>query len=43
MINMTGDTLKGEIKMNPKKELDNYSKFFFKDPSGVQKIISPIK
>lgn len=43
MINMTGDTLKGEIKMNPKKEFDNYTKVFFKDPSGVQKNYKPDK
>lgn len=43
MINMTGDTLKGEIKMNPKKEFDNYNKVFFKDPSGVQKNYKPGK
>ncbi len=41
MINMTGDTLKGEIKMNPKKEYDNYTKVFFKDTSGVQKNYKP--
>ena len=43
MINMTGDTVKGEIKMNPKKEFDNYSKVFFKDASGVQKNYKPDK
>jgi len=40
---MTGDTLKGEIKMNPKKEFDNYTKVFFKDASGVQKNYKPDK
>lgn len=43
MINLTGDTVKGEIKMNPKKELDNYAKVFFKDPSGIQKNYKPDK
>jgi hypothetical protein len=43
MITMTGDTLKGEIKMNPKKEFDNYNKVFFKDASGVQKNYKPDK
>jgi hypothetical protein len=43
MINMTGDTLKGEVKMNPKKEFDNFSKVNFKDASGVQKNYKPDK
>jgi hypothetical protein len=43
MINMTGDTLKGEIKMNPKKEFDNFNKVNFKDASGVQKNYKPDK
>lgn len=43
MINDKGDTLKGEIKMNPKKEFDQYNKVFFKDESGVQKNYKPDK
>lgn len=38
-----GDTIQGEVKMNPKKEHDNYNKVFFKDASGVQKNYKPIK
>lgn len=37
IVNDKGDTLKGEVKVNPKKEQDNYNKVFFKDASGVQK------
>ncbi|MBP7808818.1 MAG: hypothetical protein KA163_05965 [Bacteroidia bacterium] len=43
IINLTGDTLKGEVKMNPKKEFDNYNKVYFKDASGVQKNYKPNK
>jgi hypothetical protein len=43
MITMTGDTLKGEIKTNPKKEFDSFNKVFFKDASGVQKNYKPDK
>lgn len=38
-----GDTLKGEVKYNPKKEQDCYSKVFFKDNTGVQKNYKPKK
>jgi hypothetical protein len=40
---MAGDTLKGEIKTNPKKEFDSYNKVFFKDATGVQKNYKPDK
>lgn len=43
MINDKGDTLKGELKINPKKEQDNFNKVFFKDPSGIQKNYKPNK
>lgn len=43
MINMTGDTLKGEIKMNPKKDFDNFNRVSFKDANGVQKNYKPDK
>ncbi len=29
IVNEKGDTVKGEVKINPKKEQDNYSKVFF--------------
>ncbi len=37
IVNEKGDTLKGEVKINPKKEQDNYNKVFFKEESGTQK------
>jgi hypothetical protein len=43
IVNEKGDTLKGEVKINPKKEQDNYSKVFFKDESGTQKNYKPNK
>ena len=43
MINDKGDTLKGEVKVNPKKEYENHNKVFFKDASGVQKNYKPNK
>ncbi|MBA2613248.1 MAG: hypothetical protein H0U95_14865 [Bacteroidetes bacterium] len=43
IINEKGDTVKGELKINPKKEQDNYSKVFFKDDSGTQKNYKPNK
>lgn len=43
IVNLKGDTLKGEAKINPKKELESYNKVFFKDESGVQKNYKPEK
>lgn len=43
IVTLNGDTLKGEIKMNPKKEIDKFTKVFFKDESGVQKNYKPDK
>lgn len=43
LINDKGDTLKGEVKINPKKEHELYSKVFFKDESGAQKNYKPNK
>jgi len=43
LINGKGDTLRGELKINPKKEYVNHDKAFFKDPSGVQKNYKPEK
>lgn len=43
LINDKGDTLRGEIKYNPKKEGDCYSKVYFKDANGVIKNYKPKK
>lgn len=43
LINDKGDTLKGEVKFNPKKEQDCYNKVFFKDTNGVVKNYKPQK
>jgi hypothetical protein len=43
LISDKGDTLKGEVKVNPKKEQDLYLKVMFKDPSGAQKNWKPAK
>lgn len=43
LINAKGDTLRGEVKINPKKEYDNHNKVFFKDDSGTQKNYKPNK
>lgn len=43
IVNTAGDTIKGEVKVNPKKELTNFNKVTFKDESGVQKIYKPEK
>ncbi len=43
LVNEKGDTLRGEVKINPKKEQDNYNKVFFKDESGTQKNYKPNK
>lgn len=43
MVPLKGDTMKGEVKVNPKKEQDNYSKLGFKDASGGQKNYKPEK
>lgn len=43
VLTETGDTIKGEVKINPKKEQDNYSKVFFKDATGTQKNYKPNK
>lgn len=43
IITEKGDTMRGEAKVNPKKEIDNYSKVNFKDESGVQKMYRPTK
>ena len=43
LIGEKGDTLQGEVKINPKKEHDNCNKVMFKDASGVQKNYKPNK
>jgi hypothetical protein len=43
IIQAKGDTVKGEIKINTKKDFENYSKVFFKDPTGNQKFHKPDK
>jgi len=43
MVNLKGDTLQGELKINPKKPFDTFTKVFFKDNNGVQKTYKPDK
>lgn len=43
IVTAKGDTLKGEARINPKKEIDNYYKVSFKDETGIQKIYKPNK
>lgn len=43
IVTEKGDTLKGEVKINPKKEIDSYNKVNFKDESGAQKNYKPNK
>lgn len=43
LINEKGDSLKGELKINPKKEHELYNKVFLKEESGVQKNYKPNK
>lgn len=43
IINESGDTLKGEIKANPKKELSLYAKVMFRDMQGMTKTYKPDK
>lgn len=43
IVNEKGDTLRGEVKFNPKKEQDCYNKVFFKDEAGIQKNYKPGK
>lgn len=43
VITEKGDTLKGEIKVNPKKEHEGYNKVYFKDATGAQKNYKPEK
>src|SRR5438105_6955200 len=43
IINDKGDTLRGEVKTNPKKEHESYARVTFKDASGAQKNYKPAK
>lgn len=43
VITEKGDTLKGDVKLNPKKEIDLYTKLTFKDATGAQKMYKPMK
>lgn len=43
VVNDKGDTIRGEVKYNPKKEQDCYNKVILKDESGAQKTYKPKK
>jgi hypothetical protein len=43
VVNDKGDTLRGEVKTNPKKEHEGYQRVTFKDASGAQKNYKPAK
>lgn len=43
IINEKGDTLRGEVKTNPKKEQESFIRVTFKDASGAQKNYKPSK
>jgi hypothetical protein len=43
VVNDKGDTLRGEVKINPKKEHEGYQRVTFKDASGAQKNYKPAK
>jgi hypothetical protein len=43
VLPLKGDTVRGEIKMNPKKPTEIYEKVGFKDANGVQKNYKPEK
>lgn len=43
VVNEKGDTIRGEVKYNPKKEQDCFSKVIFRDETGAQKNYKPKK
>ncbi|MBS1651954.1 MAG: hypothetical protein JSU07_08100 [Bacteroidetes bacterium] len=43
IVTEKSDTLKGDIKLNSKKEQDLYNKIIFKDTQGIQKTYKPNK
>ena len=43
VIQLNGDTIKGEVRINPKKQLEQYQKVAFKDEKGLPKNYKPEK
>ncbi len=44
VINLTGDTIKGEIKKNPKRDFDNFAKAAYRKKEGAEiKTYNPTK
>ena|SRR5436190_7500322 len=43
IITEKGDTIRGDAKPNPKKEIEAYERIYFKDANGVQKNYRPSK
>ena len=43
LVNEKGDTIKGDVKLNLKKEFEVYSKVAFRDEKGIQKTHKPEK
>lgn len=43
LVNEKGDTLRGEVKLNQKKEFEIYTKVAFRDEKGIQKNHKPEK
>ncbi|MGE0566302.1 MAG: hypothetical protein AB7O73_00010 [Bacteroidia bacterium] len=43
VVTLEGDTLKGEIKVNPKKDYDKFKRAGFKSKDGAQKNYKPNK
>jgi hypothetical protein len=38
IVQMNGDTVRGDVKINPKKEFELFSKVAFVEPNGMQRI-----
>lgn len=38
IVQLNGDTVRGDIKVNPKKEFEMYSKIAFIEPNGMQRM-----
>ncbi|MBL7930833.1 MAG: hypothetical protein JNL60_02970 [Bacteroidia bacterium] len=43
VITEKGDTVRGDVKLNAKKEIELYTKLTFKDATGAQKMYKPLK
>lgn len=43
LVNEKGDTIRGEVKLNQKKEFEIYTKVAFRDEKGIQKNHKPEK